>query len=131
MKTLIAPLLALVSILAYFEAATRFGLYQRWPVIPLLGCAIACGLAVHRLRRRATWQRWTALAVTLGLSGLYAWYTLDYSSYPSHATAVAVGEDLGDRLAGLELAAHDGGSAPVLRRGAERGTLLVFYRGHW
>ena len=91
MKTLLAPLLAFVSIIAYFEAATRFGLWQRWPVLPLLGCALACGLAVHRLRRRATWQRWAALVATLGLSGLYAWYTLDYSSYPSHDAAVAAG----------------------------------------
>jgi len=134
MKELAALALAFLSVLSYFMVATRLSFYQRWPVIHLLGTVAACVWLGYLVVRHHGWRRLytgAALVVTLGLTGLFTWYVADFSNYASTDAAVAVGDAVGDRLAGLRLASQTGEPAPVLRPGGDRATLLVFYRGHW
>jgi len=134
MKEIGGVLLALVAAVSYVVAATRFGLYQSYPVVHLLGGVAAVVLLAWLTARRKGWRRLYAgacLTVALALLGLFAWWTLSYSVYASTDAAVEVGDALGEELGALRLPSHTGEEAPVLRLGEDRGTLLVFYRGFW
>lgn len=134
MKELGAFLLAFLSAMSYFVLATQLALYQRWPIVHLLGCLVAVALLGMLVAERSGARRLYAgamLALALFISGVFTWYTLDFSIYDDTAAAVEIGEDLGPRLAGLELASQTGDALPVLRPGEDRATLLVFYRGFW
>lgn len=134
MKELAGLALAFASVLSYFMVATRLSFYQRWPVIHLLGTVAACVWLGFLVVRGRGWRRLytgAALALTLGLTGLFTWYVADFSNYESTDAAIAVGDDVVDRLADLRLASHTGEPVPILRPGEDRATLLVFYRGHW
>lgn len=134
MKEIGGILLALVAVFSYVVAATRFGLYQRYPVVHLVVAAAAVVLLALLTARRKGWRRVYAgacLGVALALLGLFAWWTLSYSVYAATDAAVEVGDELGEKLGALRLPSHTGDEAPVLRLGEDRGTLLVFYRGFW
>lgn len=134
MKELIAVVLALASYLSYFLVGTRLPFYQRWPVVHILLGLVACFWLVRLLMRAKSPGRriygGAALLFALALTGLFLWYNLDYSNYPSTESAVAVGEQVGGGLAEMRLASHTGEATPVLEPGYQ-GTLLVFYRGFW
>ncbi len=132
MKELAGVLLAFLSIFSYFGFATRMAVYQRWPIPHYLGCLVACGFLAFLMVRQVGKRRLiaaAALVVTLGLTGLFVWYTLDYSTYSGDASA-AVETSFAEQLEGLTLASHSGEPVQVFREG-ERATLYVFYRGFW
>ncbi len=134
MKELAALLVAFASVISYFLLATRFGVYQRWPVVHYLGCLLACALLVWLVTTQTGGRRLLAagaLTVAVALTTFFAWYTVSYSGYAANTSAHANGEPLGELLTGLTLASHSGEATPVFRRGEDRGTLLVFYRGFW
>jgi hypothetical protein len=134
MKELAALVLVFASALSYFYVATQLALYQRWPVVHVLGCVLGVvWLAAILLKRRGGRRLYATLCllVASALTALFLWYTLDFSTYDNRTAAVAVGEELGPRLAGVTLALHTGEPTPLLAPGDQRGTLLVFYRGFW
>ncbi len=133
MKELGGFVLVLGAGISYYVAATQFALYQRWPVAHFLLAAVGCGLLVWglttRSRRRSRALSASALTVALGLSGLFAWYTLDFSTYDGDY-APPVGTMLGNDLSEVRLLSFED-QETHLWTPEERATLLVFYRGHW
>ncbi len=133
MKELGGFVLVLVAAASYFIAATQFALYQRWPVPHFLLAAVGCGLLAWglttRSQRRSRALSASALTVALGLSGLFAWYTLDFSTYDDDY-APPVGTMLGEELGEVRLLSFED-ERTHLWTPEERATLLVFYRGHW
>ena len=133
MKELGGFVLVLVAAASYFIAATQFALYQRWPVPHFLLAAVGCGLLAWGMTKRS--RRWSralsasALTVALGLSGLFAWYTLDFSTYDGDY-APPVGTMLANDLSEVRLLSFED-QETHLWTPEERATLLVFYRGHW
>ena len=125
--------LALAAVISYFVAATQYALYQRWPVLHFLLAAIGCTVIVWGLTKRSRW--WSrflsalALTLALGLSGLFAWYTLDYSTYGGDH-APPIGTVLAKELSEAQLLSYQDAKTHLWTSG-ERATLLVFYRGHW
>lgn len=131
MRVLLGLGLVLVSILSYFFLVMNFGIYQRYPVPHFLGAAIGVFVLARHVAEQRSWPRITALVVAVALSGLYAWYTLDYSTYATRALRVHEGQTI-STLATLERLDQEGKSQPVLARGdGSQATLLVFYRGFW
>ena len=133
MKELGGFVLVLAAGISYYVAATQFALYQRWPVAHFLVAAVGCALLVWALTKRS--QRWSralsasVLIFALGLSGLFAWYTLDYSTYDDDY-APPVGTMLGEELGDVQLLSFED-EKTHLWTPEERATLLVFYRGSW
>ena len=133
MRSLLAVLLVIASILAYFVLSTGFGVFQPVPWPHLLVAAGACVWLIVELRRRVAIGRVIALVVATALTGAFAWYTLDYSSYggevpPSFAA--------GDRFAELMSVTLPDASGEVVAllppaSAEHRATLIVFYRGFW
>ena len=128
MKTFAAFALVIVAMVAYWVLALGFAVYQAvpWPhyLVMLAGC-IWLGLLI---REKRTTGRVVALVAALGLTGLYGWYTLSYSSYVPRD-----GLEEGRVIAGLGealLANQDGQPTPLLEA-ASQATLVVFYRGFW
>jgi len=132
MKELAGVLFGFLSLASYFGFATRMALYQRWPIPHYLGGLAACAFLAFLVYRQTGLRRFTAAAafvLTLGLTGLFVWYTLDYSVYDDDASA-ALETSFAESLQGLVLASHGGEPVPVFRTG-DSGTLYVFYRGFW
>ncbi len=133
MKELGGFVLVLIAVISYYTAATQFALYQRWPLPHFLLAAVGCGLLAWGMTKRS--RRWSralsasALTVALGLSGLFAWYTLDFSTYEGDY-APPVGTMLGNDLSEVRLLSFHDQQTPLWSP-EERATLLVFYRGHW
>lgn len=132
MREIAGIFLTLFSIFSYFVLSTYYAVYQRVPLPHLLGCLFACAFLGFTVARQKGWRRFTAAAafvLSLGLTGLYGWYTLIYSTYDGDASVALETSFAGD-LAGLTLASEEGEPTEVLRPG-DRGTLYVFYRGFW
>ena len=133
MKELGGFVLVLIAVISYFIAATQFALYQRWPVTHFLLAAVGCGLVAWALTQRSRWWSRTlsasALTLALGSSGLFVWYTLDYSAYEGDY-ALPVGTMLSQELGEVRLLSFED-EQTYLWTPEERATLLVFYRGHW
>ncbi len=133
MKELGGFVLVLIAVISYFIAATQFALYQRWPVTHFLLAAVGCGLVAWALTKRSRWWSRTlsasALTLALGSSGLFVWYTLDYSAYDGDY-APPVGTTLSQELGEVRLLSFED-EQTHLWTPEERATLLVFYRGHW
>ena len=133
MKELGGFVLVLIAVISYSTAATRFALYQRWPVPHFLLAAVGCALLAWALTKRTRWWSRTisasALTFALGLSGLFVWYTLDYSTYDGDY-APPVGTMLAQELGEVRLLSFED-EETHLWTPEERATLLVFYRGHW
>ncbi len=133
MKELGGFVLVLIAVISYFIAATQFALYQPWPVAHFLLAAVGCGILVWGLTKRS--QRWSrtlsasALTLALAVSGLFVWYTLDYSMYEGDY-APPVGTMLSQELGEVQLLSFED-EETHLWTPEERATLLVFYRGHW
>lgn len=132
MREIAGIFLTLFSIFSYFVLATYYAVYQRVPLPHLLGCLIACVFLGFTVASQKGWRRFTAVAalvLCLGLTGLYAWYTLVYSTYEGDASP-ATGTSFAAELQGLTLPSPSGEPTEILHPG-DRGTLLVFYRGFW
>lgn len=124
----LGPILALASVLSYFEIFATWPVTRDVPWLNLIGLAAAVGLSVAglaRSRRRA----WAALGLVLTLffGWIFVWYCYVFSS----------------RLPGAELALDVGAAVPAVSLLDERGRtveleplargklVLVFFRGHW
>ena len=131
MKELASVFLAFVSVISYFMVSTRLPFYQKWPVVHFLGCFIACGFLIYLMvkEKDRLWRRAIALAAALFLTGAFTWYVFDYSAYAGDGS-VAMDTVFAAQLTSVALASHTGEEVNVFRSG-DRGTLLVFYRGHW
>jgi hypothetical protein len=120
------------SALAYFLLATRLGVYQRFPVLHY-GVMLAASVWLFRLLlENLVVVRILTTGAGVGILGGFAWYTLFYSSYPRRDLAIAAGDGLANRLAGIEIETSAGEPfRPLDELGRSRATLLVFYRGWW
>lgn len=129
MKTVLALLLVIASIVSYVVLATQFGVFQQWPVAHYLSALAGLAWLAILIRQRFTWPRALALVLCLLLTGLYVFWTLSFSRYEPREHAAKPGEAVTE-LAALELPGPTG--APTrLFQGGERAVLLVFYRGSW
>lgn len=129
MKTFLALLLVVGSVVAYMVLAVQFGIYQRVPFVHIaLALAGVVWLGVL-LRQRFSWKRLSALAFATLLTGFYSWWTLVFSEYEVREHRAKAGEVLA-ALPELELL-EASGSPTRLFTGKERATLVVFYRGFW
>ena len=135
MREIAGLVLAFGAVVSYYVLATGFGVYQRWPVVHYVLCLVALVILVQAIIRQSPWWRRGLAALALGVgifvSALFAGYTLVMSAYAEHDPGFALGDDLGSRLAGRRVPGHDGTLREVFRPGADRATLLVFYRGFW
>ena len=126
LRTLLAPLLALVGVAAYFIVTTRLGVYQRvpWQSLALLGAAAVLGAV--RLARAPGLGSGLAAAFSVAVLGLSLWYLFAYSMYGPREQRPGVG----DRFPDFTLADSTGAQFQL---GALRGrrVLLLFYRGDW
>lgn len=129
MKTFAGLVVVVLAMATYWVLALRFGIYQRVPWLHLGIMLLGCGWLVYQLRDKRTVGRGIALVFSLGLTLLFAWYTLDYSNYDDRSHEVVTGKAVAS-LQGLVLPDHEGVATPVLTPGS-RGTLVVFYRGFW
>jgi hypothetical protein len=126
LRTLLAPLLALGGVAAYFAVTTRLGVYQLvpWPSLALLGAAAVLGAV--RLARAPGLGSGLAETFCLTLLGLSLWYLFAFSMYGPREQRPRVG----DRFPDFTLSDSSGGQFQL---GALRGrrVLLLFYRGDW
>ena len=129
MKTLAALATVVLAMVAYWVLALRFGIYQRVPWLHFVGMLVGSGWLIWLLREKRTVGRGVALVFSLGLTALFAWYTLSYSNYAERAYGVTSGQAVAS-LQGLTLPNQEGVATPVMTPGS-RGTLVVFYRGFW
>ena len=130
MRTLLPVVLFILLIVAYFALALGVGFDQRIPWLALLVGAAISVWATLRWRAERTTPRLIVASMTAVLLGLFAWYTIDYSSYDSRALAIADGQVV-EGLDGLVLSDHRGEPRAVLASDAARATLVVLYRGYW
>lgn len=129
MKTFLAILLVIASIVSYVVLATQFGIFQRWPILHYLGVVAGLAWLGLLIRHRFTWPRAVALVFCLLLASLYFYWTVAFSGYENREHAAKTGTAVAE-LAALELPGATG--APVrLFAGGKRAILLVFYRGSW
>ncbi len=131
MPTVLGLGLVLVSIVSYFLLVMTLGVYQRYPLPHFLGAAIGIFVLARHVVEKRSWVRIAALVLGVALSGLYVWYTLDYSTYATRELRVHEGQTI-SALATLERLDEQGRTQPVLANNAgTKATLLVFYRGFW
>ena len=133
MRSILAVLLVIASVVAYFVLSTGFGVFQAVPWPHFLVAAGACVWLMVELRRERTVGRVVALIVAAALTGAFTWYTLDYSSYRDETPpSLAVGARFAE-LASLNLPDASGEVVPLLPAASaeHRATLIVFYRGFW
>ncbi len=131
MRTGLGLGLVLLSVTSYFMLMMSLGIFQRYPVPHYLGAAIGLFTLARQVMERRSLLRVAALAAGIAVAGLFAWYTLDYSSYAPRALRVQEGQTI-SALTTLERTDHEGRPQPVLAATAgSRATLLVFYRGFW
>jgi peroxiredoxin len=127
MRTFLALLLVLGSIVSYVVLATQAGISQEIPWPHLVGALAGCVALFVLMRRRFTWFGALALAFALLLTAGFSYWTLVGSAYAERVHRAAPGEVVAE-LASLELADQDGRPARLLGEGK---TVLVLYRGYW
>jgi hypothetical protein len=108
--------------------AIRFGIDQKYPVIPIALALLGCFMALRATRLAFSWPRLLVTAFALFLTVFYSWWTLSFSNYEAKDRKLQVGQAAGG-LASLALKNHAGVEQAVLKPGMR--TLLVFYRGFW
>lgn len=127
MRTFLALLLVLGSIVSYVVLATQAGISQEIPWPHIVGAAAGCFALFVLIRRRFTWLGALALAFALFLTAGFAYWTLVGSAYEERTHRAAPGEVVAE-LAGMELPDQDGRPVRLLGEGK---TVLVLYRGFW
>ncbi len=97
---------------------------QPW-YAPLMA-TIGLVLCVVSLRQSRSIWRWSALVVTGLITGL-AWFVVVGSLLPAYSGPVKEGQSFPD----FSSQKADGTAFTKRELKAERGTVLVFFRGHW
>ena len=132
MKVFLTFLLVLVSLFSYVFVSTQLGLFQRYPVVHLVIAAIGVGILIRLTFQHFTLWRLLAVASSAALFGLFAWWTLIYSTYASTETSVDAGRQLDETPLNITLKTADGADFYFGEEIAKQPmTLLVFYRGVW
>jgi hypothetical protein len=120
--------LVILALAGYTALAIRFGIDQKYPVIPIALALLGCFIAVRATRLAFSWPRLLVTLFALLLTALYSWWTLSFSNYEAKNRQLQVGQAAAG-LASLSLKNHAGVEQTVLKPGMR--TLLVFYRGFW
>ena len=134
MKALLAFLLIPAGMLLHSVLASKFGYYEKWPVVPLGMIVIALIVLLSiLLRSRPLKKGVLALNITAWVfTAFFLWWIHVYSGYPEHESVAEVGADISGQLAVDGLL--DSSNQPFDLQTAvtnSPATLLVFYRGHW
>ena len=132
MKIFMSFLLVLVSLVSYAIVSTRFGLFQRYPVVHLLFAAIGIALLVRFTAQNFTAWRLLATVFSVALLGFFSWWIFFYSTYENAAKTIRAGEQISNTLSGIVLKTADGADFNVGEEISKQPlTLLVFNRGVW
>ncbi len=118
---------------AHVLLATKFAIYDRYAALPIGVGLVALGGLAALLRAAPGAPLWGLnIAGWLLLAG-FVWWTHSYSTYRGLAGAPQAGTDMLERWGG-DLRLRDSAGEPFdlpAALGADRATLLVFYRGYW
>jgi|GEM_PF-1391461 len=132
MKALASFLLIPASIAVYVALATRFAIYQRYPVAHYLVIACALLLLAILLVRGVNWWRLLLNGGGWVLAIFFGWWTLAYSTYETPAPEAALAGVQHSTVLELVQSDETGSALPLRDRfGGNRAILLAFYRGYW
>ena len=124
--TILAPLLAIGGIAAYFVLAIRFALFQRvpWEFLAISACGAALG--VYALWRRPGLASGASALVSVGVLALSCWYLFSFSMFAPREDRPRVGDVFPD----FALTSASGEPFQLSARDGRR-HLLILYRGDW
>ncbi len=132
MKALLSFLLVLLGLFSYLFVSTRFGIFQRYPIVHYLLAGVGLALLIRLTLQQFTVWRLIASVLSVAAIGFFLWWTLIYSTYKTTDVSVASGEALDSTFAGITLktaAGDDFNLGEEIKK--QPLTLLVFYRGIW
>lgn len=132
MKTLLPFLLVMLALLSYLVVSTRFGIFQRYPLVHYILAGIGLALLLRLTFQQFTAWRLIASVLSAAAIGFFLWWTLIYSTYKTTDVSIAPGEPMDSTFAGITLktaAGDDFNLGEEIRK--QPLTLLVFYRGIW
>lgn len=131
---MLALMVWLGPIIAFFGVASYFTVFAQWPVtrdvpwVNLILLAVALGLSIAglaRSRRRVLASG--GLALTIFLSGFFGWYCYVFSQdIPSAELAL----DVGATVPAIVLRDDQGQDVDLAAISRDK-LVLVFFRGHW
>jgi len=120
-----------ISMTVYFILATSFGMFQNHPLPHYLAMLIAVIWLVTIIREKASLLRWALLIVGVLMSAVFTWWVEVYSRYEPRTAPVEIGQNLQKTLTDATVTVGEEARSFRGILAGERGTLLVFYRGHW
>lgn len=133
MKTLLLMLAVPAALLSTYLLATGFGVYQRYPIPALILAFVALFFLFKETRATFSYPKLGANLLAWGFLFLYSWWAFVFSEYGAAKPPVTVGAELSQRFARMDMTLADGNQMDMrdLISDSRRGTLLVFFRGHW
>ncbi|MDJ0842120.1 MAG: hypothetical protein QNK37_36810 [Acidobacteriota bacterium] len=134
MRATLVFLIIPLSMVVYLVLATKFGIYQRYPVINLL-LALGSLVALFIItRKRFSYYRLALNLVGWALFLFFGYWTLIFSEYKDAPPQVSEYQTITAQLTAVTLETEKGEALPasrLLQDASGKNTLLVFFRGHW
>ena len=89
MKTLLSFLLVMLALLSYLVVSTRYGIFQRYPLVHYILAGIGMALLLRLTFQKFTAWRLLASVLSAAAIGFFLWWTLIYSTYKTTDVSIA------------------------------------------
>ena len=131
MKALLIFSLVPAAIGLHVLLATKFAIYDRLTLIPLVIMLPAVGMLAGMLFQAPAKSLWVLNITAWVLVAFFVWWTRAYSSYDGERDYSGP-DSVGEALAQIEVVDWQGNAFPFEQQmGSHQALLLVFYRGVW